>query len=96
MKDQEVQNIYLQAKNKHEEELANFKKRRSLLGWCRLVVVILTGVIGFFSFSFSILIGIIAVVAGISIFLVVVSFDLDNDRKIANLQLLIQINEHIG
>jgi ABC-type multidrug transport system fused ATPase/permease subunit len=93
MKDQVVRNIYLQEKDKHEKERAKFKKRRSLLGWSRLAVIILTGVICFYSFSSSIFIGIIVIVTGISIFLIVVSLDLDNDRKIANLQLLIQINE---
>lgn len=93
MKDQAVRHIYLQEKNKLEQELENYKKRRSLLGWCRLVTIILVGVIGFYSFSFSTPVGIIVTITGIAIFLTIVSSDLDNDRKIANLQLLIQINE---
>lgn len=93
MTNQSAEYIYQEEQKKHEDELKILKQRQSLLGWVRLGIIILSAVIAFYLFNFSLLGGWIAVIVGIAFFLAVVSMDTDNNRKIAHSKLLIRINK---
>src|SRR6187551_365586 len=93
MNNHSAQSIYGKEKTKHEEELKVLRKKQSRLGWLRLSVLIAFAVLAFYLFNFSLLGGWIAVIAGISLFLVIVSIDVNNNKKIAYLKLLVQINQ---
>ncbi len=85
--------IYEAEKKKYEEELRRLKKKQTLLGWLRLAIIIFAAVIAFYLFNYSLLWGWIAVVTGIGFFLAIVSVDIENNKKISHLKLLIQINQ---
>jgi DNA mismatch repair ATPase MutS len=85
--------IYEEEKRRHEGELTKLKKKQTLLGWLRLCIIIFAAIIGFYLFNYSLLWGWVAVISGISLFLAIVSIDIDNNKKIAHLKLLIQINQ---
>lgn len=93
MNDQLPIRIYEQEKKQHEKELAILKKKQSLLGWLRLGIIIVAGVLAFYAFNSSLLLGGITVVVGIAFFLGVVSIDTDNNKKIGHLKILVEINE---
>ena len=93
MKDESPLVIYEKEKKKHEEELEKLKKKQSLLGWLRLGIIILAAVIAFYLFDSSVFWGVVSVITGIAFFLAVVSIDIDNNRKISHLKLLVKINE---
>jgi hypothetical protein len=88
-----AETIYEQEKNKYEGQLKVLRKKQSMLGWFRLSILILFAVLAFYLFNFSLLAGWIAVIAGVAAFLVVVSIDTDNNRKIDHLKLLVRINQ---
>lgn len=85
--------VYKREKEKHDEALAQLKKKQGLLGWLRLVVLVLAAVITFYLFNYSLLSGWLAVVIGIAFFLAVVSIDTNNNKKIAHFILLVRIND---
>src|SRR5688572_21372457 len=93
MKEEIPITIYTREKEKHEEELAQLKNKQNLLGWLRLGVLVLAAVIAFYLFNSSLLWGWVAVITGISLFLAVVSVDIDNNKKIDHLKILVKINE---
>src|SRR5215216_6461056 len=93
MNNHSAQIIYTEEKKKHEEELKALRKKQSRLGWLRLSVLLVFAALAFYLFNFLLLAGWIAVVAGITFFLIVVSVDVDNNKKIAYLKLLVQINQ---
>lgn len=93
MKENAPFHIYQAEKKKHEEELAQLKKKQNLFGWLRLTIALVTLVSAFYLFNFNVLAGIITAVTGIALLLVVVSFDVSNNNKIDNLKLLVRINE---
>lgn len=84
--------LYQKEKDKHEEILAALRKKQHLLGWLRLAIVIIAGVIAFWLFSFSLIGGWIAVVVGIASFLFLVSVDAENNKKIDTHKTLAFIN----
>lgn len=92
--DQSPKKIYEQEKSWHELSLKKLKKKQSLLGWIRLGIIIVAGVLAFYAFNSSLLLGTISVVFGIAIFLAVVSVDTDNNKKITQLKILVNINEY--
>ena len=85
--------IYKREKEKHEDELAKLKNKQNLLGWLRLGVLVLAAVIAFYVFNYSLLFGWLTVITGIAFFLIVVSADTNNNKKIFHLKLLIRINQ---
>jgi len=93
MKDESPLHIYRKQKKKHEDELGKLRKKQSLLGWLRLGIIILAAVVAFSLFTFSLLWGWVSVITGIALFLAVVSIDIDNNKKIDHLKLLVKINE---
>ena len=92
--DQSPKKIYEQEKSWHELSLKKLKKKQSLLGWIRLGIIIVAGVLAFYAFNSSLLLGTISLVFGIAIFLAVVSVDTHNNKKITQLKILVNINEY--
>lgn len=84
--------IYQQQISAYDAHLNKLKKKRSVLGWLRLLIVlgILFLVYSLFFSQAAVLW--IAAVAGIAIFLYVISVDTDNNEKIADAQRLLAIN----
>jgi DNA mismatch repair ATPase MutS len=93
MKEFSPKQLYQEQKRTFEEELAVLQKKQSLLGWLRLSVILLTGILAFYFFSHVIAIGWIVVFVGTAAFLIAVTADANNNKKINNLKTLIQINE---
>jgi ABC-type multidrug transport system fused ATPase/permease subunit len=92
MNDQSPSAIYEAEKTKCGQQLKQLKEKQSMLGWLRLGVAVVTGVTAFYLFNSSLFFGIFILITGIGFFLVVVSIDTDNNRKISHLKFLIQIN----
>jgi hypothetical protein len=89
--------IYAQEKKKHEKELQELKRKQSLLGWLRLGILFVAGVLAFYLFSASLLLGWVMVIVGIGFFLAVVSFDTDNNKKVIHCKILTDIvNEELN
>ncbi|MBA4141316.1 MAG: hypothetical protein H0X70_12635 [Segetibacter sp.] len=83
---------YQQNVDKYIELLKKHKKTRSNLGWLRLISVIAMGIAAYYGFVNSLLAGWIIVIAGIALFLFLVSLDLKNDEKIYHYEKLLLIN----
>lgn len=84
---------YEREKARYAAILERLKKRHSLYGWLRLGIILLTAAVAFYLFSFSLLGGWITVIAGITIFLALVSKDTDLTREIQTTKFLLEINE---
>ncbi len=84
--------IYQQQVNFYTTRLKLLKSKRSYLGWLRLLIVI--GIILFIYYLFfnSSIVVWIAVIAGIAVFLYVVSKDTDNNENISDAERLLAIN----
>ncbi|HET7896016.1 MAG TPA: hypothetical protein VFL47_00050, partial [Flavisolibacter sp.] len=78
---------------KFTKELQALQKKRSQLGWARLVVFVLTIVIAYWFFTTLGLVGFIPTVGGVGFLLFLVSKDVANNEKIRNAKTLIQVNE---
>jgi ABC-type polar amino acid transport system ATPase subunit len=74
-------------------QLNELKKKQSLLGWLRLFTVIISIILAYRVFISAGAIAWIVVGVGIMIFLVLITFDANNNAKIANVRSLLQINE---
>ena len=85
--------VYQHEKERHSARLHLLKKRHSLYGWLRLGIILLTAGLAFYLFTFSLLAGWIAIVAGLALFLVLVSRDTDIAREIRTTQNLLELNE---
>lgn len=85
--------LYHQQLDKHKTALERLLKRRSLLGWTRFMIFILTAIVSYYVFVYAGLWGIIALVSGISLLLFTVSLDINNNDAIANTRTLIAVNE---
>lgn len=85
--------IYKEEQQRLQALLSVQKKKQSNLGWLRLAIIIITAVAAFQLFAVSVAAGVIAIVAGIAIFLAIVSIDVNNNNAISNTQKLLTINE---
>ena len=85
--------IYQQQKQIHESALEALKKKRNLLGWIRLALVLVAALVAYQVFISAGLMGWIVVAVGLILFLAAVSADADNNRKMVNTKNLIRINE---
>src|SRR5688572_10036001 len=85
--------IYEQESGTQGAILKSLQKKRNLLGWLRLVVVLLTAVAAYLTFSFSTIGGILIIVAGIAAFLYLVATDANNQHDINHTSRLIRINQ---
>lgn len=68
------------------------RRKRSHLGWLRLIIVLSILLLVYYLFFNSAIIVWIAVIAGIAVFLYVVSVDTDNSEKIGELERMLAIN----
>jgi DNA mismatch repair ATPase MutS len=84
---------YQQNIEKYSGLLNSHKKTRSNLGWLRLLSVVAIAIAAYYGFVHSLLAGWIIVIAGISLFLFLVSLDLKNDEKIYYYEKLLLINQ---
>lgn len=85
--------VYRQEKERLQALLIQKKKKQSNLGWLRLAIILLTAIVAFQVFSFSAFWGVVVIIAGIAIFLAVVSIDVNNNNAISNTGKLLSINE---
>lgn len=84
---------YQQNIEKYTGLVNSHKKTRSNLGWLRLLSVVAAGIAAYYGFVHSWLAGWIIVIAGITLFLFLVSLDLNNDEKIYYYEKLLLINK---
>lgn len=73
--------------------LAQLYKKRSMLGWLRFIILVSTALAAYYSWGTGAIIVLTIIVAGIALFLFVVSKDTDNKEKIGNLETLVAINK---
>ena len=85
--------VYQDLLQKHQRELSILKKRHSLIGWFRLVIVLITAVLAYFIFGSNVLFGYAIIAVGIALFLVAVARDVTVTKAIQNTQRLIDINK---
>lgn len=93
MKEYSPKELYTEEKTKLEQELVVLKKKQSLFGWLRLGIILLTALLAFYFFSNLVFAGWIVVFSGITTFLIAVTVDANNNKKITHLKALISINE---
>lgn len=74
-------------------QLTGFKKKQNLLGWLRLALFIFSAIVAFSFFTFSIFWGAVTIIIAIICFIILVSIDADNNKRIRNTNSLIKINE---
>jgi hypothetical protein len=86
--------VYRKRIKEQQELLEILLKKRSRLGWVRLIVFILTIIITYQVFVMFGLWGILAVSLGIALLLFLVSIDVNNNQKIETVKTLIRINNN--
>ena len=84
--------IYIQQKEQHQKVLLQLQKKRNLLGWLRLAVIIVAALVAYAVFAAAGVWGWVVVLFGIGLFLWIVSADADNNKNINNISNLIFIN----
>lgn len=84
---------YQQLRDAHAAHLQQLLKKRNRIGWLRLGVAILTLVMTIQAFSATALLGYVALLAGITVFLFLVSNDATNNNRITRVRHLRQLNE---
>ncbi len=85
--------VYRNERDLQTAYLQQLQKKQNRLGWVRLGIIIMAAIAAYQLFAVSLVAGLLAIVAGLAAFLVVVSIDVDNNRKIENTKRLIQVNE---
>lgn len=93
MTEQNPQAAYSQFLQQHQRELLQLQKKRSRLGWIRLVVFLIMTIVSYQVFAAAGWMGIIPLITGIAVLLFLVSKDVSNNQQIKNTQALIAINE---
>lgn len=93
MQELSPQQCYGQELEKHTAHLIQLQKKRTTLGWMRLLVFIITTLIAYKIFTAYGVIGLLPTVAGLGVLLYLVSADVVNNARIRNIKTLIQINE---
>lgn len=76
-----------------KNELAKLRKKQHFFGWTRLALVLLTGIISYRLFYTTEYYGWIALITGLIAFIILISADTDNNRKIRRINSLVTINE---
>lgn len=84
--------IYQQQIDFYSARLKQLQRKRSSLGWLRLIIVITILLLIYYLFFNSSLWVWITAAAGIIFFLYIVSIDIDNNEKIAEVERLLTIN----
>ncbi len=93
MQDSSPHTRYQQQLQKHQAHLQQLLKKRSRLGWTRLIVFLLTVFLTYKVFVAAGIIGLTVVVTGLALLLYLISKDVNNNRNIDNTKTLISINE---
>lgn len=93
MQDHSPHTRYQQQLQKHQAHLQQLLKKRSRLGWTRLIIFLLTAFLAYKVFVAAGLVGLTVVVIGLAILLYLISIDVNNNRNIDNTKTLIRINE---
>ena len=86
------QEIYKQKIEMYNEALKKLRKKRSYVGWLRLFLVLTVVLIIYYGFFNSAILVWLAVFAGITAFLYVLSIDTDNNLEIAQAERMLAIN----
>lgn len=76
-----------------EEKLKHLYRKRTVIGWLRLITILLTAIIIFYTWSFDTRLILLLALAGVSLFFFIVSKDSDNKEEIENLEILTEINK---
>lgn len=84
---------YATERKKQGQALEQLEQKRNLLGWMRLLVVIITAVLAFPLFNWSLAAGLLGIAIGIGIFLFLVSTDINNQQELNHTKRIIWINE---
>ncbi|MGZ3850642.1 MAG: MutS-related protein [Flavisolibacter sp.] len=85
--------VYRQQIEKYQVLLRQLQKKRSRLGWTRLLVFVLTALTAYILFTHVGLIGLVALVAGLALLLYLVSMDVGNNQAMGHTRTLIRLNE---
>ncbi len=85
--------FYQQRISDLQAKLKQFYKRKSLIGWLRLIIALITILAVYYSWHLDILIIIAIIVAGLSLYFFIVSKDTDNKEEIENFETLEEINK---
>lgn len=85
--------LYTNERDKLKARLNGLHIRRSRLGWLRLGAVVFTALIAYQVFMSAGIYGWLVIITGLIIFLVIVSYDIENNKDILNTRLLLKINE---
>src|SRR5215204_5339867 len=85
--------IYHQQLQNHKTHLQLLLKKRSRIGWARLIAFLLTIIISYQIFVGYGIAGSAIVVIGLSFLLYLISIDVANNQNIANTKTLIQVND---
>jgi uncharacterized membrane protein HdeD (DUF308 family) len=83
---------YQQNVQQYSKLLNEHRKKRSRLGWMRLISVIAIAMAAYYCFQSSALTGVLIVIVGIAEFLFLVKLDTKNDEQIFYYEKLLQIN----
>ena len=93
MNDHAPQNVYQQQITELTEKRNALKKRRSFLGWMRLLVAVATFIAAYQLAGSSVLFACIVAAAGAAIFIYVLGRDADNGRQLKSVETLLAVNE---
>jgi hypothetical protein len=88
------QQAYALEKERLDEKLKQLTAKRNRLGWLRLAAVVIIALIAYQVFVHAGVYGWLIIIGGLTVFLVIVSTDINNNKEILNTGLLIKINEH--
>ena len=93
MNDHAPQNVYQQQITELTEKRNALQKRRSVLGWMRLLVAVATFIAAYQLAGFSVLFACMVAAAGAAIFIYVLGRDADNGRQLQSVETLLAVNE---
>lgn len=94
MKDRETpEGVYKRKIDALSQELIKLKRKRSLIGWLRLLVVLAIILLIYYLFFNNTLLVWVAIAVSIAIFLYILSNDSDNNEKILASERLLAINQ---
>lgn len=93
MKDQTPAIVYGQKIEQHNGDLRQLLQKRNLFGWLRLILFIATIIVSYKIFVDHGWPGFLSAVIGFGAFIYLIRIDVDNNEKIKNTKMLININE---
>src|ERR1700710_555663 len=88
-----AQEFYQEKIGSLQQQLKILYKKRTAIAWTRFAIFIATCLAIYFLWSSGFLAIIIAIVCGITLFLIAISKDANNKNRITNLETLLKINK---